>query len=123
MLHLSQNAIQILSEGTDTGLESECPRLKSCSASVTPSTGEQEVMPQVRGLQKVQRQRIQLPVKEMQELWVRALSQEDPLSKERATPSSIPGWKIHRQEGWRLQSIRSQIPGARTQAHTDTHTA
>ena len=30
----------------------------------------------------------------MQETWVQALGQEDPLEKEMATRSSIPAWKI-----------------------------
>ena len=35
----------------------------------------------------------------MQETWVRSLSQEDPLEKETATPSSILAWEISRTEG------------------------
>ena len=33
-------------------------------------------------------------VQEMQETWVRSLSQEDPLQKEKAIHSSILAWKI-----------------------------
>ena len=35
----------------------------------------------------------------MQETWVQSLSQEDPLEKEMATPSSILAWEIPPAEG------------------------
>ena len=42
----------------------------------------------------------------MQETWVQALSQEDPLEKEMATYSSILAWRIPwMEEPGRLQSI------------------
>ena len=34
----------------------------------------------------------------MQEIWIRSLSQEDPLEKEMATHSSILAWRIPRTE-------------------------
>ena len=46
-----------------------------------------------------------LPAK--QETWVRSLSQEDPLEKEKATHSSILAWEIPQtEEPGRLQSMR-----------------
>ena len=48
-------------------------------------------------------------VQEPQEMWVRALGQEDPLEKEMATYSSILAWKIPwTEEPGRRQSIRLQ---------------
>jgi len=48
-------------------------------------------------------------MKEMQEMRVRSLSQEDPLKKEMATHSSIIAWKIPlTEETGRLQSTGSQ---------------
>ena len=45
---------------------------------------------------------------EMQEMWVRSLSQEDPLEKEMATHSSTLAWKIPwMEEPGRLQSMGS----------------
>ena len=39
----------------------------------------------------------QLPMKEMQEMWVWSLDWEDPLEKEMTTHSSILAWKSHEQ--------------------------
>ena len=48
-----------------------------------------------------------LPAK--QEMWVRSLSQEDPLEKEMATRSSIPAWRIPwTEEPGGLPSMASQ---------------
>ena len=61
-------------------LESEYPRLKSqpcLCRSLHWRTGSDALSQ--GACQAVQRQRIHLPVKETQELWVQALSQEDPL--------------------------------------------
>ena len=45
----------------------------------------------------------------VQETWVRALGQEDPLEKEMATHSSTLSWKIPwMEESRRLQSMGSQ---------------
>ena len=45
----------------------------------------------------------------MQEMWVRSLSQEDPLEKEMATHSSILAWHTPwKEEPGRLPSIRLQ---------------
>ena len=53
--------------------------------------------------------RICLPVWEMQETWVQTLSQEDPLSQEMATHSSILSWEIPgAEEPGRLQSVGLQ---------------
>ena len=42
----------------------------------------------------------------MRETWVRSLSREDPLEKEKATPSSTLAWRIPwREEPGRLQSM------------------
>ena len=42
----------------------------------------------------------------MQEMWVRSMSQEDPLEKEMATHSSIHAWEIPRtKESGGLQSM------------------
>ena len=48
--------------------------------------------------QMVEWQRIPLPVQETQEMWVRSLSQEEPLEQEGAPYSSIPAWKIPQTE-------------------------
>ena len=51
-------------------------------------------------------------MQEMQETWVRALGQEDPLEEGMATHPSILAWKIPcREEPGRLQSIGSQRLG------------
>ena len=56
--------------------------------------------------------RIHLPVKEMQETWVRSLGQEDPLEKEMTFHSSTIAWKIPwTEEPGRLQSMGSQRVG------------
>ena len=48
----------------------------------------------------------------MQETWVQALGQEDPLEKEMATHSSIPAWKIlWTEEPGGLQSTELQKSG------------
>ena len=48
----------------------------------------------------------------MQETWVRALGQEDPLEKEMVTHSSILAWRIAWiEEPGRLQSMGSQKVG------------
>ena len=48
----------------------------------------------------------------MQETWVQALSQEDPLEKEMATYSSILAWRIPwMEEPGRLQFMGSQRVG------------
>ena len=48
----------------------------------------------------------------MQETWVRALGQEDPLEKEMAIHSSILAWRIAWiEEPGRLQSMGSQKVG------------
>ena len=48
----------------------------------------------------------------MQEIWIRSLSQEDPLEKEMATHSSILAWRIpEREEPGGLQSMGSQRIG------------
>ena len=39
-----------------------------------------------------------LPMQEMQEMWVQSLGQEDPLEKEMATHSSVLAWKIPQTE-------------------------
>ena len=45
----------------------------------------------------------------MQEIWVRSLSQEDPLEKGMATHSGILAWRIAwTEEPGRLQSIKLQ---------------
>ena len=49
------------------------------------------------------------PMQKTQEMWVRALSQEDALEKEMATHSSILAWKIPwTKEPGSLQSMGSQ---------------
>ena len=59
-------------------------------------------------------QRIFLPTKEMQELWVPSLGQEDLLEKETATHSRILAWKFPwTEEPGRLQSMGSQKSQAR----------
>ena len=51
-------------------------------------------------------------MQEMQETWVRSLGQKDPLEREMAPHSSIPGWRIPRtEEPGRLQSAGSQRVG------------
>ena len=48
----------------------------------------------------------------MQEVWIQALSQEDPLEKKMATHYSILAWKIPwTEEPGRLQSMGSQRVG------------
>ena len=48
-------------------------------------------------------------MQEMQEMWVRPLSWEDPLEKEMATHSTILAWKIPQtEEPGRLQSMGLQ---------------
>ena len=50
-----------------------------------------------------------LSVKEMQEILIQSLGQEDPLEKEMTTHSSILAWRIPRtEEPGGLQSMRSQ---------------
>ena len=44
----------------------------------------------------------------MQETWVQPLSQEDPLEKETATPSSILAWEIP----WTQEPGRLQFTGS-----------
>ena len=46
-----------------------------------------------------QRLGIHLQCKEMQEMWVQSLGQEDPLEKEVATHFSTLAWRIHWTEG------------------------
>ena len=47
----------------------------------------------------------------MQEIWIRSLSQKDPLEKEMATYSSILAWRIPwTEEPGRLLSMGSQEP-------------
>ena len=49
---------------------------------------------------------------EMQETWVQALGQEDPLEKGIATHLRIPAWRIPwMEEAGRLQSMESQRVG------------
>ena len=51
-----------------------------------------------------------LPVHEMQELWVQSLGGEDPLEEEMATHSSIVAWRVAwTEEPGRLQSMRSRV--------------
>ena len=62
-----------------------------------------------RASQVAQWKIIRLPMKEMQELQVQLLGQEDPLEKEMATHSSIFAWEIlGTEEPGRLQSVESQ---------------
>ena len=59
--------------------------------------------------QVAQWKRICLPMKEMQEMQVRLLGQEDPLEKEKATHSSIFAWEIPwTEDPGGLQSMESQ---------------
>ena len=54
------------------------------------------------------KKKIQLPVQETEETWVRSLGLEDPLEKEMATHSSILAWRITwTEEPGRLRSIES----------------
>ena len=49
------------------------------------------------------------PIRELQEMWVRSLGQEDPLEEEMATQSSILAWRIQwTEEPGGLQSTGSQ---------------
>ena len=52
-------------------------------------------------------------MQEMQETWVRALGQEDPLEKEMATHSSILAWK----SSWREEPGRQQLTGSQRVRH------
>ena len=64
---------------------------------------------QLGASQVVQWERICLPKQEIQETRVQPLSQENPLEKEMATPSSILAWRIIWTEKLgRLQSMGSQ---------------
>ena len=45
-----------------------------------------------------------LAMQEMQETWVWSLGWEDPMDKEKATPSSILAWRIP----WTVESMGSQ---------------
>ena len=59
----------------------------------------------------------------MQEIQVRSLGQEDPLGKERATPSRILAWEIPRtEEPGGLQSIGRKESDTTETTHTCTHT-
>ena len=49
----------------------------------------------------------------MQEIWVQSLGQEDPLQKEKATPSSILAWEMP----WAEEPGRLQIMGLQTVRH------
>ena len=61
------------------------------------------------GSQVVQWWRTHLPIREIQETWVRSLGQEDPLEKEMATHSSIPAREVPwTEEPGGLQSVGSQ---------------
>ena len=62
-------------------------------------------------------------MKEMQEIQVQSLSQEDTLEEEMATHSSILAWEISWTEepGW-LQSMGSQKSQTKLNMHTHTHT-
>ena len=62
-------------------------------------------------------------MKEMQEIQVQSLSQEDTLEEEMATHSSILAWDISWTEepGW-LQSMGSQKSQTKLSMHTHTHT-
>ena len=56
--------------------------------------------------------RIQLPMQEMQETWVRSLGGEDPLEEAMATCSSILAWKFPwTKEPGRKQPMESQKVG------------
>ena len=46
-------------------------------------------------------------LQEMQEIWVRSLSQGDPLQKEKATHSSILAWKV----SWTERSLWVAVHG------------
>ena len=50
----------------------------------------------------------------MLDTWVRSLSQEDPLEKEKATHSSTPAWKIP----WMEESGRLYSPWDRKESDT-----
>ena len=62
-------------------------------------------------------------MQETQEMWVRSLSQEDPLKQEMATHSGMLSWKIAwTEEPGRLQSTGSRRVGHnRATEHTHTH--
>ena len=58
----------------------------------------------------------------IQEMWVRALGQEDPLEKAMATHSSILAWEIPgTEEPGRLQSMGSQESWTRLSTHASMH--
>ena len=58
----------------------------------------------------------------IQEMWVRALGQEDPLEKAMATHSSILAWEIPgTEEPGRLQSMGSQESWTRLWTHASMH--
>ena len=63
-----------------------------------------------------------LPMQEMQEMWIQSLGWEDPLEKEMATHSSMLAWKIPQTEEleW-LQFIA--LHGLDSTEHTRTHFA
>ena len=64
---------------------------------------------QLGASQVAQWKRIHLPMQEIKETRVQSLSQENPLEKEMATPSSILAWKIlWTEKPGRLQSVGSQ---------------
>ena len=61
-------------------------------------------------------------MQETQEMWVRSLSQEDPLKQEMATHSGMLSWKIAwTEEPGRLQSTGSRRVG-HNRATEHTHT-
>ena len=61
-------------------------------------------------------------MQETSEIQVRSLGQEDPLEKEKATPSSILAWEIPRtEEPGRLQSIGHKESDTTETTHTRTH--
>ena len=63
-----------------------------------------------------QRQRIRLPMQEMQEVQVRSLGQEDPLEKERqTTPVFMPG------ESYGQRNLVGYTPGGLKESDTTEH--